>query len=99
MNFNYDDFNFSYATRHAYDQLYNRYKISATKRDWAQAFLDITGGNAVLTHKNPQSKREQYIVKIQQVAVLVIYEPDSATIITALPPDYMMIRNKLKKKR
>jgi hypothetical protein len=90
---------FAHATGHARLRAWERYGLDPTADDWRDAWLEITasvlredGAGALLMARLPDAS-EIWIVRLCARTVVVLYRPDTATIITVLPqhPKTMMI--------
>ncbi len=74
-----------FYTQHADDQMLERYHVTPSHIDWVNAFMDILERRSLLLAKQ-QNGRERHLVKVGKTATIVIYCPEVALIITALPP-------------
>lgn len=79
------------ATTHAAERAAQRYGVTATKHDWKQAVLDIIGAvagdrpaKAMLLGRD-QRHTERWGVTICGRAMVAIYDPEAAAIITVIP--------------
>ena len=74
-----------FQTYHADDQILFRYCYEPSHSDWRQAFLDIVDGHTVLLARQ-RDGIERHIVRVGRVVVVCVYDPETATVITVLPP-------------
>lgn len=78
------------ATRHAIDRAAERYGVTATEDDFAVLVCDLldtlTGvrASAVRLRRLP-SGLEHWLARLCGVAVIVVYAPDLARVLTVLP--------------
>jgi hypothetical protein len=74
----------SFHTEHAAQQFNARYGAFTENADWIQAFLDIVEGRTLMLRSYP-SGMEKHMVSVAGIDAIVIYDPSTACIITALP--------------
>lgn len=78
-------------TEHAELRAKERYEITATDGQWAQALLDIldtVSGDrqaAILVAYDKKTKRERWLVHLGGVQVVACYSPKAALIVSVLP--------------
>lgn len=77
-------------TRHAAERAAERYGLVPSVAEWGQAILDITdtvlglrSGAVLLARKGMM---ERWLVNIGGAAMIAIYDPSQAAIITVQPP-------------
>jgi hypothetical protein len=75
-----------YSTPHADEQLFDRYGVIANRSVWRSAFLDVVDRRSLLLSRSSNG-RERHIVRVDGVAVMVVYSPQHAKFNTALPPN------------
>ena len=75
-----------FHTDHAEDQILSRYLYEPTPADWRAAFLDIVDRRSCLLARQ-RDGIERHIVRVGNVAVVIVYDPATATMITVLPPN------------
>ena len=75
-----------FFTTHADDQLLARYNYEATRMDWINAFIDLTEGRTgLLRNTTERYGMERHLLRIGRVSAIVVYDPQQACFITALP--------------
>jgi hypothetical protein len=74
-----------FFTTHADDQLLARYNYEATRMDWINAFIDLTEGRTGLLAIQQSDGMERHLLRVGRVSAIVVYDPQQACFITALP--------------
>jgi hypothetical protein len=74
-----------FFTTHADDQLLARYNYEATRMDWINAFIDLTEGRTGLLAIQQSDGMERHLLRVGRVSAIVVYDPQHACFITALP--------------
>jgi hypothetical protein len=74
-----------FFTTHADDQLLARYNYEATRMDWINAFIDLTEGRTGLLAVQQSDGMERHLLRVGRVSAIVVYDPQQACFITALP--------------
>ena len=74
-----------FFTTHADDQLLARYNYEATRMDWINAFIDLTEGRTGLLAIQQSDGMERHLLRVGRVSAIVVYDPQPACFITALP--------------
>lgn len=77
-------------TQHATDRAASRYGLQPNETDWRNALLAITGAvlhepSAAYLMARNQDGTERWIVQLGAAAVIALYDPERALVITLLP--------------